>query len=198
MSEVPCFAVPGVVSSSAYLPPPAHATKNIASMGGWGVFQAQELLYKSFTELCTAIPCHVVGLWHFVEDVGIVYSDADGKPEHLLPGLVWFVRNEIPRKPREKEEVEKKKWYSAITSIWEARNNPGKRFLQSQWGSRTTAYCQVQVLKNFVQRIWQSFTVSYLSRWFCKFLVVFCSKSQTSATLPSVSLHISKSNDADS
>lgn len=71
-------------------------------MGRWDVFQAQKLLYKSFTKLCTAIPRHMVGLWHLVQDVGIVYSNADGKPEYLLPGLVWFVRNKIPTKPREK------------------------------------------------------------------------------------------------
>lgn len=99
VSQVPCFAAPGVVSS-AFPPAPAYATKSKASMGGWGVLQAQELLYKSFAKLCAAVPCHVVGLWHFVEDVGIIYSDAYGKPEHLLPGLVWFVRNEIPKKPR--------------------------------------------------------------------------------------------------
>lgn len=124
VSQVPCFAIPRVVSSSAYPPPPAYATKNNASMGGWGVFQAQKLLYKSFAKLCTAVPRHMVGLRHFVEDVGIVNSDADGKPEYLLPGLVWFVRNEIPKKTTDKG---KEMHCSAKPCRWDARNNPRQR-----------------------------------------------------------------------
>lgn len=51
----------------------------------------------------------MIGIWHFVQDVGIINGDADGKPEHLLPGFVWFMRNEIPRKHKErKEEVGRK------------------------------------------------------------------------------------------
>lgn len=34
VSQVPCFVIPGAVSSSAYPPAPAYATKSSASMGG--------------------------------------------------------------------------------------------------------------------------------------------------------------------
>jgi len=166
------FAVPGVVFSSAYLPPPAYATKNITSMGGWGVFQAQKLLYKSFTELCTAIPRHVVGLWHFVEDVGIVYSNADSKPEYLLPGLVWFVRNKIPTKPREKATNKQiNKQYSATTFIWKARNNPRRRLCKREAGPVLTAKWKHD-LQEFCTLYLKSLTVSCLSLQFWKFLAV--------------------------
>lgn len=166
------FAVPGVVFSSAYLPPPAYATKNITSMGGWGVFQAQKLLYKSFTELCTAIPRHVVGLWHFVENVGIVYSNADSKPEYLLPGLVWFVRNKIPTKPREKATNKQiNKQYSATTFIWKARNNPRRRLCKREAGPVLTAKWKHD-LQEFCTLYLKSLTVSCLSLQFWKFLAV--------------------------
>lgn len=83
-----------------------------ASVGWRGVLQAQKLSHKSLTKLCPTVPRHMVGIWHFVQDIGIIDGDADGKPEYLLPGLVWFVRNEIPKKTEEIRKVYI--WYSII------------------------------------------------------------------------------------
>lgn len=40
----------------------------------------------------------MVGVRHFVQDVGVIDSDTDSKPEDLLPGLIWFMTNEIPKR----------------------------------------------------------------------------------------------------
>lgn len=74
-------------------------------MGGGGLLQAQQLPHQSLAKLSPAVPLHVVGIRHLVEDVGIVYGDADGEPEHLLPGLVRFMRDEIPTRTEESERL---------------------------------------------------------------------------------------------
>lgn len=94
-------ALGGRVGAAGPLPPRPLPLRALtwarpASVGRRGVLQAQQLPHESLAKLHPAVPLHVVGVRHLVQDVGVVDGDADGEPEHLLPGLVGFVGNEIP------------------------------------------------------------------------------------------------------
>lgn len=82
-------------------PGPHLSLAAVASVGRGGLLQAQQLPHQSLAKLRPAVPLYVVGVGQLVENVGVVDGDADGEPEHLLPGLVWFVRNEIPTRTEE-------------------------------------------------------------------------------------------------
>lgn len=86
-------------------PGPPLSLAAAASVGGGGLLQAQQLPHQSLAKLSPAVPLHVVGIRHLVEDVGVVDGDADGEPEHLLPGLVRFMRDEIPTRTEESERL---------------------------------------------------------------------------------------------
>ena len=87
-------APPSLPGPGPYL---ARATPRTSEAWG-GILQAQQLLHESLTKLGPAVPLHVIGIRHLVQNVGIIDCDADSKPEHLLPGLIRFMRNEIPKR----------------------------------------------------------------------------------------------------
>lgn len=90
--------LPGPGSYLTWAAPPASEA--------WrSVLQAQQLSHESLPELGPAVPLHMVGLRHLVQDVGVIDGNAYGKPEHLLPGLVWFMRNEIPTRTERQERL---------------------------------------------------------------------------------------------